>query len=153
MPISATGSKSEAGFTLIELMVVITIIGIASAAVVLAIPDPRGSVRAEGERFAARAYAARDGAIVEARDTSLYVTAQGYGFERRVAGRWQPAGDSRSSQVAWQPGTNVALGVEGKLRASFDSTGAASAPVRVQLARDGAVVTVAIAGDGDIRVE
>ncbi|OYW84466.1 MAG: hypothetical protein B7Z20_10765, partial [Sphingobium sp. 32-64-5] len=34
--------SAQQGFTLVELMVVIAIIGFASAAVMLAIPDPRG---------------------------------------------------------------------------------------------------------------
>jgi hypothetical protein len=40
-------------------------IGLASAAVVLAIPDPRGQVTQEAERFAARALAVRDDAILQ----------------------------------------------------------------------------------------
>ena len=46
------------GFTLLELMVVLTIIGFISAAVVLAIPDPRGRVIEDADRFAARVAAA-----------------------------------------------------------------------------------------------
>ena len=58
MPTSVAGSKltsRNAGFTLIELMIVVTIIGLASAVVVLALPDPRGRLRDEAAQFAARA--------------------------------------------------------------------------------------------------
>ena len=72
MPISATGSNNR-GFTLIELMVVITIIALASAVVVFAIPDPRGRVVDEAERFAARVLAARDDAVVQGRDVRVRV--------------------------------------------------------------------------------
>ena len=54
------------GFTLIELMVVLTIIGFISAAVVLAMPDPRGRVVEDADRFAARVAAARDESVVTA---------------------------------------------------------------------------------------
>ena len=72
------------GFTLIELMVVITIIGLASAAVVLALPDPRGRLADEAAHFAARASAARDLAVIDARPISVWVSAGGYGFDERT---------------------------------------------------------------------
>jgi len=72
--------SAEHGFTLIELMIVITIIGLASAAVMLAMPDPRGRLMDEAERFAGRARAAHDSAIVEARPVSIWVSGGGYGF-------------------------------------------------------------------------
>ena len=46
MPTSATGAEArpEAGFTLIELMVVMFVIGLAGAAVLLTVPDGRPQV-------------------------------------------------------------------------------------------------------------
>ena len=55
---------AEHGFTLVELMVVMTVIALASAVAVLAMPDPRGAMLDEAARFAVRARAAHDLAIV-----------------------------------------------------------------------------------------
>src|SRR3546814_14502782 len=87
MRISATG-RTE-GFTLVELLIVLTIVGLMSAAVVLAMPDPRGNLSAEAEQFAARAAAARNLANVDAEALSMRVTPIGYGFERRANTEWR----------------------------------------------------------------
>src|SRR3546814_11485095 len=87
MRISATG-RTE-GFTLVELLIVLTIVGLMSAAVVLAMPDPRGNLSAEAEQFAARAAAARNLAIVDAEALSMRGPPIGYGLHQigRRAGR------------------------------------------------------------------
>ena len=82
MRISATGA--EGGFTLVELLVVVAIIGLAGAAVVLAMPDPRGDLRQGAERFAARVSAARDRAVIEALDQVVWVSPSGYRIELPV---------------------------------------------------------------------
>src|SRR3546814_212063 len=77
----------QSGFTLVELMVVVAIIGFVSAAVVLAMPDPRGRVIDDADRFAARVAAARDEAVITARPMGVWVSPSGYGFLRREAGQ------------------------------------------------------------------
>ena len=163
MPTSATGSScergftlcsrpAEHGFTLIELMVVMLIIGLTSAVVVFAIPDPRGRVIDEAEHFAARTLAARDDAIVQSRDTRITVTASGYGVERRRRGAWQAVTDKPFVAVSWNQGTGVILGPTGREAISFDATGAPSSPATVTLVRDDARATVTVSGNGSIRV-
>ena len=152
MPTSATGSNAERGFTLIEMMVIMVIIGLASAAVVFAIPDPRGRVIDEAEHFAARTLAARDDAIVQSRDTRIWITASGYGVERRRRGAWAAVTDKPFKTVQWQPGTAPIIGASGREAITFDATGAPSSPATVTLRRDDARATVTVSGNGVIRV-
>lgn len=134
--------KGEQGFTLVELMVVIVIIGLAASVVVLAMPDPGGGVTAEAERFAARAKAARDLAIVEARPAMLSVDAAGYQVSRRVRSEWRPG-----ERYDWQAGTTAAGGAT-----RFDSTGLAQ-PTTLVLSRSGREARVEIRGDGTVHVQ
>jgi general secretion pathway protein H len=142
--------SAEHGFTLVELLVVLTIIGLMSAAVVLALPDPRGGLVGEAERFAARAKAAQERAIMDNRSFALRVTPQGYGFERRQGREWQALEQKPFSTIAWKEGTAASLGA-GQDRIVFDPTGYAE-PLDLTLSRGGEQVTVEIADGGRIHV-
>jgi general secretion pathway protein H len=140
------GRRRENGFTLVELMVVLVIIGLAATAVVLAMPELGGSVESEAERFAARAKAARDSAIVEARPVALRIDGAGYVVARRSGGEWREA-----SRHEWADGTRA--DVRGTLAGGtrFDSTGLAE-PLRLTLQRRGRAVAVDIGQDGAVHV-
>lgn len=164
MPISAAGNRAEHGFgfgrrsaehgfTLIELMIVITIIGLASAAVVLAMPDPRGRLIDEAERFAARTRAAQDAAIIDARPMSMWVSDGGYGFDTHLRGAWRPIGEKPFQVARWSKGTRAVIAdAQGRDRVMFDSTGLADRAIDVRLTRDSETTLVRIAADGTVRV-
>ena len=139
--------KKNLGFTLVELMVVIVIIGLAASAVVLMLPEAGTSLSHEAERFAARARAARDRAITEHRPTLIGIDGAGYRVAIRRGDSWETLGEHD-----WEEGTtNTATG-ETDNQARFDSTGLAT-PLRVTLTRERRQAAVTIGANGDIRVQ
>jgi general secretion pathway protein H len=128
----------KSGFTLVELMVVLVIVGLAAAAVVLTLPERGGSLRAEAERFAARAKAARDDAILDSRAASVAVGPGGYDVVRRRG----------ADHYEWVEGTRADL--SGRIR--FDPTGLAE-PAHLILHRGDRRVAVDIGEDGNVQVQ
>ncbi|MGF1549210.1 MAG: GspH/FimT family pseudopilin [Sphingomonadaceae bacterium] len=147
---AAPSPAGERGFTLIELLVVMVIIGLLAIAVVVVMPDPRGSLVSEAERFAARARAVRERAILAGEPMAMLLTAEGYRAERREQGAWVPTGDHAPLGFGWGEGTSAALAAEGA-RIVFDPTGLVE-PAEVALARDEEEVRILVAGDGEIDV-
>jgi general secretion pathway protein H len=145
--------RAQQGFTLIELMIVITIMGLAAAVVVLVMPDPRGRVRDDADRFAARVRAAHDTAIVGAHPVSVWVNAAGYGFDERAAAGWQAMSDKPLRVSQWSRGTRaIPSNGQGRDRVVFDSTGMADRPLSVQLTREGQSVRISIGTNGAVQV-
>lgn len=135
-------------------MVVIAIIGFASAAVVLSIPDPRGRLVDDADRFAARMAAVRDLAIVEARPMAMWVSPSAYGFEQYLDGQWVATDDKPFRTTSWRSGTRaVTAGTSnGRLMLHFDNNGLPSEAARVLLTRDGEQLAVTLDGAGKVKV-
>ena len=103
MPTLAIGNKRaprDAGFSLVEAMTALLVVGLLVGAAVLAAPGADHKTRQEAERLAARIAAASDESVLTNRPVALVVTQNGYalraGGRRLDRGRpWRAAGLSR----------------------------------------------------------
>lgn len=146
---SATGTFSpsarQAGFTLVELVVAIAIIGIASAAILLAMPGPAEAVQREAARVAARAVAARDLAIITGHTVELVAAPGGWTLRPTAP---VPAGAAAPGMAAFQLADGMALAFDPAGPIRFDATGLAT-PAQITLAGPGghrARITIDAAG-------
>ncbi|MFN7128232.1 MAG: GspH/FimT family pseudopilin [Brevundimonas sp.] len=150
---SATGrarlQRRRSGFTLVELMVTITVIGLAAGAVVLSMPDPRPAVGLEAEQFAARLSRAREEAILTNRPVAAEADASGYTFASFDGATWTPLTGVFVART-WGEGEGVSAPAD-PVRIVFDPTGIAD-PARVRLTRDNQSRTVAVDGAGEVSI-
>ncbi|WP_229668306.1 prepilin-type N-terminal cleavage/methylation domain-containing protein [Stakelama pacifica] len=93
--ISRPDQRDERGMTLIEMLIVLAIIGIAAGAVSLGIgaATRAPSAEAEAHALATRLQAAADDAMLGDRLTALTVRDNGYGFATLEGGKWVPRTD------------------------------------------------------------
>lgn len=148
----ADGAVWTRGFTLVELMVVLFILGIAGVAVVMTAPGGNPLVH-QAETFAAGLVRAREEAILGTRAIEVTVTAQGYGFTRQHFGGWRPLREGPFRNRLWDDGIRPLLprGRE-QVTFRFDPTGAAA--IRsLTLSRDRESVEVRVDAAGEVRMD
>jgi len=118
----------DAGFSLVEILVAVSIIGVLSAAIVLALQPGQDPVEDEAQRLTARLVYASQEAIASGQPVGLQVEnfGEGYSFQRYVDGRWRPLRDNPAlSRHALEGSVRLEI-VEAMFRPDPDSD--ASAP-------------------------
>lgn len=81
--------RADSGFTLIEVMIVIVIIGLMSSLVLLNMPASEKTAREQAEELAARLTLASQSAVLSGETVGVTLTNDGYGFLRRRATGWE----------------------------------------------------------------
>lgn len=149
---TATASRNASGFTLVELMVVLLIIGLMASVVVFSFPSGSSKLEEDAQRFAARTAALRDNAILQSRPMAVQVTPSGYSFMERRKGSWSVIEDKPFVSTNWSSGVTAKTGDAGPMMISFESTGLPSDQAELVLQSDAQSRRVLIAPMGDVKL-
>ncbi|EET6248431.1 type II secretion system minor pseudopilin GspH [Escherichia coli] len=107
----------ERGFTLLEIMLVIFLIGLASAGVVQTFAtDSESPAKKAAQDFLTRFAQFKDRAVIEGKTLGVLIDPPGYQFMQRRQGQWSPVSSTRLSaqvtvpkqvQMLLQPGSDI----------------------------------------------
>ena len=141
-----------AGFTLVELMVVLAVVGLLGAVVLLTAPAPDAALRRDAETLATRLAQAQQEAILSTRALRVQADAGGYRFLVARSGGWQPLSGPPFEPATWAPGiTPVLDGGDQPVWFAFDPIGTAE-PVSLMLGDGTGTMQVRVDAAGGVRV-
>ena len=107
MPRSRLPLPRSRGFTLLEIMLVLMLLGLSASLIIPSLPTGSGSaqLQQQADKFAALARAARQQALIEGRSLGIAVENKsgGYVFMSAESGQWQQISQSRLFKQASLP--------------------------------------------------
>ena len=105
---------NKRGFTLIEILVVLVIMGLLASTVVLTISGGDAPLTEQARRFAARATMAAQESIVTGKPMGLSVSGEGYAFYTFRSGEWvELKGDTVFGHERWSSEGTVSVQRDG----------------------------------------
>lgn len=140
------------GFTMVELMVVLFVIGLTASAVVMTVGAASRNAGSQAEQFAMRIAALRDRAVFESRPLAFWVRPSGYGFESRDGKIWRAIDSKPFTTTDWRAPLAASLQGGRMVRVAFDANGIPSAPVDVVLTGGQSPLRVTLDGTGNVDV-
>jgi len=160
MLISAPANRRpapDAGFTLIEALMALLIVGLLAGAVALSAPAPDARARSAAQTLAARMVLAGDESVMRNRTIGLSLSEEGYGFSSLEREGWRPIETTTPLRYhAWPSGVTAQVlraqaGDEETIAARFDVMGGAT-PLRVQVDGGAGAWLVTLGADGGVDV-
>jgi general secretion pathway protein H len=140
-------AQRDAGFSLVEMLVVLAVVGLAASTVILAVPGRSMSLAREADLFAHQLLEARDLALIRNRPVMVEIDAAGYAVRLQEAGGWLKPVEA----ALWTDDASVsAEGGPLPVSVVFDPMGMAE-PAVITLRRRGGAETVAVDAVGDVR--
>lgn len=145
--------RAQAGFTLVELLVVLVLLGVLGSAVALTLPTTASPLQRQSEALALQLARARDEAIIATRPVRLLLDGEGYRFERRDFEHWQQIDVATLHGQSWPAGVQPALPGDAPLVLQWDAMGNPDSPLVLALAAEGMQTRVQVLGDGSVRID